>query len=96
MRRYSTPPAEVLRGRALEGLGMLAGMYTTPPAHEVIYVWCVRCGHKAYVAPELWRRSKKRHCRECGSRDYDLRIIWHQGPLPDNVVPIRRGWREEP
>lgn len=67
---------------------MLAGMYTTHPGHEVVYVWCNRCGHRAYVAPELWRRSRKRHCRECGSLDYEQRIIWHQGLSPDNVVVI--------
>lgn len=74
-----------------------SGRACTPPGHEVIYVWCRRCERKAYVAPELWRRSSKRHCRECRSRDYDQRIIWHQGQAPGagTVVPITRGRRIE-
>ena len=58
--------------------------------HQVIAAWCNRCGHEAKVAPDLWGRAKKRHCRMCGSRDYSYRIVWFGAARPDNVVPLHK------
>lgn len=75
---------------------MLIGMEIRPPnGHQVIAVWCNKCGHQAKVSPELWARAKRRHCRMCGSRDYSHRWIWIGDTPPDNVVSISRGRRSK-
>ena len=88
---YSVPMRIGLHGRRLLERLMLRSM-DSPPAvgYQVIAVWCNCCGHKANVAPDLWHRTTKRHCRMCGSRDYTHRIIWIGGPKPDNVVPFAK------
>lgn len=93
MEAYSTPNRPALHGRLLVPTGKLHRM-DIPPAngHQVIVVWCNRCGHEGKVAPELWNRAKRRHCRMCGSREYSHRIVWLGGARPDNVVPFSR-WR---
>ena len=57
--------------------------------YQLIFVRCRTCGHEAWVAPELWDRSARRHCRKRGSDDYEQRLIWRQGKLPENVVPLK-------
>lgn len=61
-----------------------------PVGYEVIVVKCLHCGRDAWVAPELWDRATRRHCRECGSHDYDVRRVWRQGKPPSNVVQMRK------
>ena len=62
----------------------------SPVGHQVIVACCNACGHTAKVAPDLWRRARRRHCRICGSRNYAHRIIWIGGTPPDNVVVFGR------
>ena len=92
--QYSgSPPASWTRTSMLS---MLSSMDASSRAngHQVIAVWCNRCGHQAKVSPELWTRAKRRHCRMCGSRDYSHRWVWVGSTPPDNVVPISRGQRQ--
>ena len=64
-----------------------------PTGHQVVVASCNACGHTAKVATDLWHRSKRRHCRVCGSRSYSHHIIWIGGTLPDNVIPFTRSRR---
>jgi predicted nucleic-acid-binding Zn-ribbon protein len=72
------------------GLPDHPGRMAAPVGYEVIVVKCLRCGRKAWVAPALWDRAARRHCRKCGSADYEVRRVWRQGQPPNNVVRLMR------
>lgn len=61
--------------------------------YQVVHVQCLRCGHRGEVPGERWARARHKYCRECGSRDFDLRWVWQEGKPLNNVIPFDAGKR---
>jgi hypothetical protein len=59
--------------------------------YQVLVVWCDACGHCGHVDPKRATPGKRFRCRKCGSRRCHVRLIWHEGEPPNNVIPLTRG-----
>jgi hypothetical protein len=58
--------------------------------YQILVVFCTVCRHRGHVDPARVKPSKRFRCRKCHSRRCDLRLIWHEGLPPDNVVMLTR------
>jgi len=58
--------------------------------HQILVVICAACGHSGHVDPARVTPGKRFRCRKCHSRRCDLRLVWHEGSPPDNVVALKR------
>src|SRR4051794_33137986 len=76
------------------------GMRSPPPprrpsGHQVVYLKCLRCGHEGRVPPERLQeaatKGRRLSCRKCRGYAFQTTVVWHGGPPPDNIVPLRKG-----
>jgi hypothetical protein len=58
--------------------------------YQVLVVWCDACGNSGHVDPKRATAEKRFRCRKCRSRRCYVRLIWHEGAPPDNVIPLKR------
>jgi len=58
--------------------------------YQILIVICAACGHSGHVDPARATPGKRFRCRKCHSRRCDLRLVWHEGSPPDNVVTLKR------
>lgn len=75
------------------------GMRSPPPprrssGHQVVYLKCLRCGHEGRVPPERLQeaaaKGRRLSCRKCRGYAFQTTVVWHGGPPPDNIVPLRK------
>jgi hypothetical protein len=57
--------------------------------YQILVAWCDACGHSGHVNPKRATPGRRFRCRKCRSRRCHVRLIWHQGLPPDNVIPLR-------
>jgi transposase-like protein len=58
--------------------------------YQILVVMCVACGHSGHVDPVRVTAGKRFRCRSCRSRRCDVRLVWHEGRPPDNVIALKR------
>ena len=63
--------------------------------HQVVYLKCLRCGHEGRVPPERLQeaatKGRRLSCRKCRGYAFQTTVVWHGGPPPDNIVPMKKG-----
>jgi hypothetical protein len=57
--------------------------------YQILVVMCVACGHNGHVDPARVTSGKRFRCRQCHSRRCDVRLVWHEGQPPDNVISLK-------
>jgi hypothetical protein len=57
--------------------------------YQILVVICVACGHNGHVDPARVTPGKRFRCRKCHSRRCDLRLVWHEGQPPNNVISLK-------
>jgi NAD-dependent SIR2 family protein deacetylase len=62
--------------------------------HQVVHLKCLRCGHEGRVPPERLQeaasKGRRLRCRQCHGYAFQTTVVWHGGPPPDNVVPLKK------
>ena len=57
---------------------------------QYLTVWYRDCGHRGRVDPGRVTARTRLRCTKCGSRRYDVRVVWEGGKPPRNVLPFRK------